>query len=182
MRSCGMPLCMKNLVPLSLAKSSKWRPMIHGVTCCHVLSHRGLHPLLRRQHVHEGFNADHHAHGGRGRVSAFPLTESLRPPHGNHLPRLSRHTQAGAGWGSCQTHSQPRYCITMCLSPQSSASIPPPSPKDSLPLFSSQLSLFWAIIITIISFYFMTLQWLFQDVLKDCMWLFTRIIMTPFLI
>lgn len=76
------------------------------------LSHRGFHPLLRWQHVHEGGDADHHAHRGRGRLPAFSLPAGLRPPHGHHLPRLSRHAQAGVGWGSRETHGQPRYRMT----------------------------------------------------------------------
>lgn len=101
------------------AVATKWRCLNPTLTCLRapVSSLRGLHPLLRRQHVHEGPDADHHAHGGRGRVSALPLPESLWPPHGHHLPRLGRHPEAGAGRGSCQTDGQPRYCIPMCLSP-----------------------------------------------------------------
>lgn len=99
--------------------AAKWRSPKPTLTCrrAPVSPLRGLHPLLRRQHVHEGPDADHHAHGGRGRVSALPLPESLRPPHGHHLPRLGRHPEAGAGRGSCQTDGQPRYCIPTCLSP-----------------------------------------------------------------
>lgn len=73
--------------------------------------HRGLHPLLWRQHVYEGGDAYHHAHWGRGRLSPFSFPEGLWPPHGHHLSRVSWHAEARAGWGSCQTHSQLRYRI-----------------------------------------------------------------------
>lgn len=165
------------------AVATKWRSLNPTLTRrrAPVSSLRGLHPLLRRQHVHEGPDADHHAHGGRGRVSALPLPESLRPPHGHHLPRLGRHPEAGAGRGSCQTDGQPRYCIphvplspVVCLRSSTST-------QRLRPLVSTRLPLLFSAVVLIVSYDFTILQWSSPDAFRDCMCFFTRIIMTSLL-
>lgn len=71
------------------------RVAFHCVLC--IPSCRGLHPVLRRQHVHEGGDPQRHTHGGRGRVAPLHVPAGVRPPHGRHLPRVGRHAEAGAG-------------------------------------------------------------------------------------
>lgn len=94
-----------------------------------LLSHRGVHSFLRWQHVHEGGDANNHAHGGRGRLAALSLPEGLWPPHGDHITRLSRHTQDRAGWRPRQTYGQLRYrMLPPPLHPHPSASTPPSLP------------------------------------------------------
>lgn len=70
---------------------------------------RGVHPVLRRQHVHEGGDPQHHAHGGRGRLPPLHVPAGLRPPHGRHVPRVGRHAAARAGQRQGQADGQPRY-------------------------------------------------------------------------
>ena len=65
---------------------------------------RGVHPELRRQHVHEDHHAHGHAHRGRGRVLPLHVPASLRAAGGHHLQGLCRHPAFGAGRGACQAH------------------------------------------------------------------------------
>lgn len=99
-------MCTKYQVPADNIEINKiW--LISGFPPA--FSHRGFHPLIWWQYVYEGGDADHHAHWSWGCLPAFSLPAGLWPPHGHHLPRLSRYAQAGVGRGSRQTHGQPRY-------------------------------------------------------------------------
>lgn len=87
---------------------------------------RGVHPVLRRQHVHEGGDPQHHAHGGRGRLPPLHVPAGLRPAHGRHVPRVGRHAAARAGQRQGQADGQPRYRMRR------------PSVGSSLPALSSR--------------------------------------------
>lgn len=77
--------------------------------CPLLTPHRGVHPVLRRQHVHEGGDPHGHTHGGRGRLAPLHVPAGLRPADGRHLPRVCRHAEAGAGQWTGQADGQPRY-------------------------------------------------------------------------
>lgn len=74
---------------------------------------RRHHPVIRRQQVHEGAAASGDAHRGGGRLVALPLPAGLRRSHGNHVPKLGRHTASGAGRRPRPTHCQPGYTHTL---------------------------------------------------------------------
>lgn len=74
--------------------------------------HRGVDPVVRRQHVHESGDPDGHAHRGRGRLPPFHVPAGVRPAHGRHVPRVGGHAEAGAGQREGQADGQPRYRIS----------------------------------------------------------------------
>lgn len=108
-------------------------------------SHRGVHPLIWRQHVHEGGDANNYAHWSRGCLNAFSLPEGLRSPHGHHFPRFSRHTQDRVGWGSCQTHGQSRYRM-LPPTPHLHSSVPT-LPSSPMKWFTNLFSPYFSILL-----------------------------------
>lgn len=80
---------------------------------------RGFHPVVRRQHVHEGGDPGRRAHGGGGRLAALHVSAGLWPADGRHLPRVCRHAQARAGQRPGQADGQPRYRMSRPRGPRS---------------------------------------------------------------
>lgn len=91
--------------------ASPHQPPYSFINTCAFFSHRGLDSVVRWQHVHEGGDTKCHAHRGRGRLPPFHVPAGVWPPHGRHVPRVSRHIEAGAGQWKGQTDGQPRYRI-----------------------------------------------------------------------
>lgn len=116
-----------------------------------LFSHRGIHPFLRWQHVHEGGDANNHAHWGWGCFTAVPLPEGLRFAYGYDIPRLGRHTQDRVGRGPCKTHGQLRYRM-----------LPPPlhpHPCIHPSVFTNEMAYNW-FLTSFLSFFLSFLQFL----------------------